>query len=210
VVVVTEGEPERGSGRRARGELRSALVAESFGLLSERGLAGFSVAELARRLGVSTAAPYRHFQNREKLLAVVATQAASELTEAMRAAADAAGPDPVDRLAGTAGAYVRFASARGVGFDVIFARELRSLRDDALAEAGRGLMTLLLDLAQSTRQVEPVEALRLVEQVIALAHGYAALDPGDFLTSVQLFDDDVATRATRAAAALVRGRPVPE
>ncbi|WP_454367764.1 helix-turn-helix domain-containing protein [Streptomyces ambofaciens] len=60
--------------RPARGQLRSALIAESFVLLSEKGLAGFSVAELARRLKVSTAAPYRHFRNREALLAVVAAQ----------------------------------------------------------------------------------------------------------------------------------------
>lgn len=204
-MVVTEGEPERARGRRARGELRASLVAASFELLAESGLAGFSVAELARRLGVSTAAPYRHFRDREELLAVVATRAAGELTEAMRAAAAAAGVDPVDQLAATAGAYVRFVAARGAGFDVIFARELRRLRDNDLAEAGRELMALLLDLARRAGHGEPVQALRLIEQIIALAHGYAALDGGDFLISARVFDDDVAVRATRAAAALLRG-----
>jgi AcrR family transcriptional regulator len=204
-VVATDGGPERAGGRRARGDLRSALIAASFGLLAESGLAGFSVAELARRLQVSTAAPYRHFRDREELLAAVATQAAGELTVAMRAAAAAAGADPVDRLAATAGAYVRFVSARGAGFDVIFARELRRLHDDDLAEAGRALMTPLLDLAQRARPGEPLQALQLLEQVIALAHGYATLNTGGFLTSARLSDDDVTARATRAAAALVRG-----
>lgn len=206
-MVVAEDEPERAGRRRARGELRSALVAASFGLLSENGLAGFSVAELARRLGVSTAAPYRHFRDRDELLAAVATRAADDLTVAMRAAAEAAGSDPVDRFAATAGAYVRFVSARGAGFDVIFAPELRRLRDGDLAEAARGLTSLLLDLAQRARPVESLEALQLVEQVIALAHGYAALDTGGFLSSARLSDDDVAARATRGAAALVRGGP---
>lgn len=100
---MTDAAVGAGSERPARGQLRSALIAESFVLLSETGMAGFSVAELARRLGVSTAAPYRHFPNRDALLAAVAAQAADELTRSMEAAAQAAGPDPIDRLAATAG-----------------------------------------------------------------------------------------------------------
>jgi AcrR family transcriptional regulator len=204
-MVVTGDEPDRARGRRGRGDLRAALVAESFGLLSESGLAGFSVAELARRLRVSTAAPYRHFRDRDALLAAVATRAAGELTVAMRAAAAAAGPDPVDRFAATAGAYVRFVSTRGAGFDVIFAPALRHLRDSDLAEAGRELMTLLLDLAQHARPAAPREALRLLEQVSVLAHGYATLDTDGFLSGARPSDGDVADRATRAAAGLARG-----
>jgi AcrR family transcriptional regulator len=209
VVGVTGGEPERAGRRRARGELRSALVDASFELLSEGGLAGFSVAELARRLGVSSAAPYRHFRDRETLLAAVATRAAIELTAAMRAAANAAGRDPVDRLAATAGAYVRFVAARGAGFDVIFAADLRRLHDTALAEAGRDLMALLLDLARQAGYVDPEPALRLLEQIIALAHGYAALDTDGFVTGARLPDVDVATRATNGAAALLRAGASP-
>lgn len=192
-------------GRPARGQLRSALIAESFALLSEKGIVGFSVAELARRLKVSTAAPYRHFRNREALLAVVAAQAADELTRAMETAAQTAGPDPIDRLAATAGAYVRHVSDRGAGLDVIFARELRPLRDADLAQAGRGLMTLLLDLAQRAGHTDPSQALLLLEQLFSLAHGYITLDAEDFLTYSHLSPEDVATRATHAATALLRG-----
>ncbi|MFG2891379.1 TetR/AcrR family transcriptional regulator [Streptomyces sp. NPDC048248] len=191
--------------RPARGQLRSALIAESFALLSEKGMAGFSVAELARRLKVSTAAPYRHFRNREALLAVVATQAADELTRAMETAAQTAGPEPIDRLAATAGAYVRHVSDRGAGFDVIFARELRPLRDADLARAGRNLMTLLLDLARSAGHADPSRALLLIEQLFCLAHGYITLNAEDFLSRSRLSPEDVATRATRAATALLRG-----
>lgn len=198
------GEPERAGRRRARGALRSALIDTSFELLSESGLAGFSVAELARRLGVSTAAPYRHFRDRETLLAAVATRAATELTAEMRAAADAAGRDPVDRLAATAGAYVRFVAARGAGFDVIFAPDLRHLRDADLAQAGRELLALLLDLARQAGHADPGPTLRLLEQIIAMAHGYTALDTDGFLSSARLSRDDVATRATEGAAALLR------
>lgn len=194
-----------GEKRPARGQLRSALITESFALLSETGMAGFSVAELARRLGVSTAAPYRHFRHRDALLAVVAAQAADELTRAMEAAAQAAGPDPADRLAATTGAYVRHVADRGAGLDVIFARELRPLGDADLARAGRGLMTLLLDLAHRAGHTDPSQALLLLEQLFVLAHGYVTLDTEGFLTRSRLSPEDVATRATRAAAALLRG-----
>jgi AcrR family transcriptional regulator len=195
----------RGVAVARHGNLRAALVTASFELLTEGGLAGFSVAQLARRLGVSTAAPYRHFRDREELLAAVAVQAAGELAVAMRTAADAAGGDPVDRLAATAGAYVRYVAARGAGYDVIYAKELRHLRDGDLAEAGRDLMSLLLDLAQRAHDTGPVPALALVEQVIGLAHGYATLDTDGFLTGARVFDGDAASRATTAAAALIRG-----
>ncbi|WP_409239739.1 TetR/AcrR family transcriptional regulator [Streptomyces sp. PA5.6] len=194
-----------GGGRPARGRLRSALIDESFVLLSETGMAGFSVAELARRLGVSTAAPYRHFPNREALLAVVAAQAADELTRSMKVAAEAAGPDPIDRLAATAGAYVRHVSDRGAGLDVIFARELRSLRDADVARAGRNLMTLLLDLARQAGHADPPQALLLLEQLFVLAHGYVTLDTEGLLTRSRVSSEDIATRATRAATALLRG-----
>jgi hypothetical protein len=68
-------------------------------------------------------------------------------------------------------------------------------------------MTLLLDLAQRARPGEPLQALQLLEQVIALAHGYATLNTGGFLTSARLSGDDVTARATRAVAALVHGGP---
>ncbi|MGW5732904.1 MULTISPECIES: TetR/AcrR family transcriptional regulator [Streptomyces] len=202
---MTDAAVGAGGVRPARGWLRSALIDESFVLLSERGMAGFSIAELARRLGVSTAAPYRHFPNREALLAVVAAQSADELTRSIKAAAQAAGPDSIDRLAAFAGAYVRHVSDRGAGLDVIFASELRPLRDADVARAGRNLMTLLLDLARQAGHADPPQALLLLEQLVVLAHGYAILDTEDFLTRSRLSPQDVATRATRAATALLRG-----
>lgn len=160
-MALTGREPAGGGKRRTRGELRSALLAASFELLAERGPAGLSVAKLARRPGVSTAAPYRHFRDREELLAAAAE----------------AGPDPVDQLAATAGVYVRFVAVRGAGFDVVFARKLGALRDHELGEAGRAIITLLLDLAGQAGHAEPVAALRLLERLIALAHGFAAWTP---------------------------------
>jgi hypothetical protein len=70
-------------------------------------------------------------------------------------------------------------------------------------------MALLLDLARQAGYVDPEPALQLLEQIIALAHGYAALDTDGFVTGARLPDVDVATRATDGAAALLRAGASP-
>src|SRR4051812_3129344 len=98
------------------GDLRAALIRASFELLAEGGLQRFSVAAVARRLGVSSAAPYRHFPDRAHLLGAVSAEAARDLRAAIAAAADAAGCDPAARLAAAADAYVRYVVRTGAGF----------------------------------------------------------------------------------------------
>jgi AcrR family transcriptional regulator len=196
-----------GRGRRYHhGELRKALVETSFELLAESGPAAFSVAQVARRLGVSTAAPYRHFPDRDHLVAAVATQAAEELAEAAREAAEAAGEDPAERFAATAGAYVRYVGARGAGFNLIFSAELERLHDGALAEAGRRLMDLLLELAQQAGGEGPEATLLLLEQHLVAAHGYVTLYRDAFFARRYHGLDPIAERAVAASRALLRAR----
>jgi AcrR family transcriptional regulator len=84
--------PAKG-GRYHHGDLPSALVDAAIGVIAERGLRGFSLAETSRRLGVTTAAPYRHFADRDGLLAAVAVRALSVFAAMLAAAADAAAAD---------------------------------------------------------------------------------------------------------------------
>ena len=187
------------------GELRAALIDTSFDLLRDTGLAGFSVAALARQLGVSTASPYRHFADREHLLAAVATAAARELLSAMRDAADTAGPDPVDRFASTAAVYVNFVDTRGAGLDLIFSPTLRHLGDHQLAAAGRALMTLLIELAGAAIDGTPVDSLNLIEAHLALAQGFSTLNRHGFLDQARHAATPPAERAHLASLALLRG-----
>ena len=195
-----------GTARYHHGDLRAALIEASFDLLRETGLAGFSVAALARRLGVSTAAPYRHFADRDRLLAGVATAAARQLTSAMRDAVDAAGPDPIDRFASTAGVYVTFVGARGAGLDLVFSPTLRHLDDRALADAGRDLIGLLVALADAAAGGTPMDSLLLIEAHLALAQGFSTLNRDGFLDQARHTSASPADRAREASAALVRGR----
>ncbi|MEV7870610.1 TetR/AcrR family transcriptional regulator [Streptomyces sp. NPDC088124] len=102
-----------GSERAARtsyhhGALRQALINGAKDILAELGHEQFSLNEVARRAGVSTSAPYRHFRDRDELLAAVATDGYTTLHQRLQQAAREAG-DPGDRLLRLGGAYVRFA-----------------------------------------------------------------------------------------------------
>ena len=189
--------------RYHHGDLRAALIDASFDVLAECGLQRFSVAAVARRLGVSSAAPYRHFPGRDHLLGAVSAAAARDLLAAITAAADAAGTDPPARLAAAAGAYVRYVTRTGAGFPVIYAAELYPLPDDARREQTQALMSTLLDLATATGVPTYREAVLLAEATVAVAHGYASLFADGFFARNAATVDDIAARATEAAATLI-------
>ncbi|MEJ2860512.1 TetR/AcrR family transcriptional regulator [Actinomycetospora flava] len=190
------------SRRYHHGDLAATLVDEGVALVAEVGVAGFSVAELARRAGVSTAAPYRHFGDRDRLLAAVATRVARELAACLE---DTPGEDPAARLAAATGTYVAFVTRCGVGIEIVYAPALRRLGDEDLAHAGRAAMDVLIGLAREVRPSADA-ALLLVEQLVALAHGYASLGATG-LTAERITDEDAPTRATRAARALIGAAP---
>jgi AcrR family transcriptional regulator len=185
------------------GNLRAELIEASFALLAAHGPAAFSVAKTARAVGVSTASPYRHFADRDHLLAAVAAQAALELAERIRADAADAGDDPVERFAVTAGTYVHYVAERGVGFSIIFSTPLTQLDETELSEAGRALLSLLLDLAQQALGdgSSPERALLLLERHSVCAHGYAMLHRDGFFSSRRPRDtvETIAARAVQAS-----------
>jgi AcrR family transcriptional regulator len=102
--------------RRARprpayhhGDLREALLDGARSLLRERGPEALSLREVARRVGVSHAAPYHHFASREALLAALAGQAFEALDRTMAEAQAAAPAEPGPQLVAVGMGYVLFA-----------------------------------------------------------------------------------------------------
>src|SRR5688572_32584034 len=83
------------SGRRGyhHGNLREALVEAALKLIGAKGPAGFTFAEAARQAGVSAAAPYRHFRDRDALLAEVAQRGFARFEQQLAAAWDQGRPD---------------------------------------------------------------------------------------------------------------------
>jgi AcrR family transcriptional regulator len=175
-------------------------------LLAASGLDQFSIVKVAKRAGVSAAAPYRHFSDRDELLAAVATDIGLQLADAFEVASTSASTDPARRLAVTAGAYTRFVVEHGVGLELVFAERFRSPRFESVHAQSRAVMDILLPLAhEASGTGEWSASIRLLESHIALAIGYATQQQNRALSSLALSTEDLVDHSTEAAYDLIKG-----
>ena len=194
--------------RRAyhHGDLREALVDATLELVAENGVQGFSVAEAARRTGVSISAPYRHFTDRDALLAAAAVRGHEELLARFRAAiADQA--TPADQAAAISAAYVRFAAERRPMFELLFGAGL----DKHLYPGFEAAATAVLDeVSGVARRLVPRGdddlAAAFIKALVGLAQGHATLLLDGAFGEPSESVDLAAERAAAATRALVRGR----
>ncbi|HEX3437035.1 MAG TPA: TetR/AcrR family transcriptional regulator [Pseudacidobacterium sp.] len=159
------------------GNLREALLEAAILLIAEVGPAGFTLREVARRAGVSHNAPYRHFQDKDALLAAVATQGYLELNEAMLEAAKQQ-HGAVDQLKHAGLAYVAFALRRPEHFTVMFDAPVSKQTHPDAAEATERAFSTLLSLVQecqSTEQTISGDPLQLALLAWSMVHGIAKL-----------------------------------
>ena len=118
-------------GRYHHGDLRAALVEATRELVEEKGPDQFSVSEAARRAGVSSAAPYRHFKDRDELLAAACMDGMQRHYKAMEDALAALPPRSLKRIDRLGDVYVRFAQDEPGMFRLIFGAQHRP---DSIAE----------------------------------------------------------------------------
>src|SRR4051794_22103421 len=109
--------------RYHHGDLRRTLLDAALGIVEKAGPGALSLRELARRAGVSHAAPYRHFPSREALLGALAVEGFRGLGAEMQACAGDE-RDPLPRFRALGLAYVRYAVAHPGHFKVMFSSDL--------------------------------------------------------------------------------------
>ena len=189
------------------GDLRAQLIRDGLAVLAETGTLGFSVAKVAARAGVSSGAPYRHFRDREALLAACAATVAHELADRLAESAEAAGDDPVEQLAATAGAYALYVAQHRVGLELIYADDFQGSHYHELHEAGRHFIDVMLPLATAAATADTIlGVMELLEAHLALAHGYATFQLQGAFGQNRRSPEDLPRLATTAARALITGR----
>ena len=159
------------------GNLRAALLAQAEHTLRKQGLEGLSLRELARRTGVSHAAPRRHFADRQALLDALAESGFARLGTQLRAAAESAGEDFEARLRAIGLAYVRFAISDAALLELMFAGKERE-QAGVLQEAADRAFSVILELieeGQANGALEPGEPERIGLLLFATMQGIAAL-----------------------------------
>ncbi|MEZ5876723.1 MAG: TetR/AcrR family transcriptional regulator [Tepidamorphaceae bacterium] len=134
----------RGKRGYHHGNLREALVQAALSLIGERGSEGVTLAEAARMAGVSAAAPYRHFKDREALMAAVAGEGYAKFADALEKAWHDGAPDPVKALERYVGhAYLAFARNEPPLYAAMFESSISPGSDSALsAQADRAYAVL--------------------------------------------------------------------
>jgi AcrR family transcriptional regulator len=160
------------------GNLRSALLEQAERTLSEQGVAGLSLRELAREVGVSHAAPRRHFKDRQALLDALAEDGFERLGEVTQAAVDGAGRSFRKRLTALARTYVHFATEHAALLELMFAAKHREGATENLREAGERAFVTPLNLiaeGQESGEVARGDCEHVAMVVFATLQGLASL-----------------------------------
>lgn len=186
------------------GDLRRALVTEALRVVERRGLEELSLRALARALGVSPRAPYRHFATKEDLLAAVAAEgfrmAAAFTSERL---AKAKPKDPVARLQGAVEAHVLFAVDHPAAFRVMYApyAAVSESAPELLAARAEGhaAMMGLIRECQDAGALRAGDPMQLALALWSTMHGLAVL-----LVEGQLGRFDRPVEASKFAALVTR------
>lgn len=161
------------------GNLREALIRAALELIARKGTAGFTFAEAARFAGVSPAAPYRHFRDRDELMASVALRGFDEFEAALTRAWDGGRPDPFVALDRLGRAYLEFARAQPAFYSAMFEAGVPVGANPSLRDASERAFAVLRGAADEICAAMPAAirppALMVALHIWAMAHGVASL-----------------------------------
>ncbi len=161
------------------GNLREALIRAALELIASKGTAGFTFADAARFAGVSPAAPYRHFRDRDELMASVALRGFEQFETALARAWDDGRPDAFVALARLGKAYLEFARAQPAFYSAMFEAGIPVGADPALREASERAFAVVRAAADKLCAAMPAAlrppALMVALHFWAMAHGIASL-----------------------------------
>jgi AcrR family transcriptional regulator len=161
------------------GNLKEALIRAALQLIAEKGPAGFTFAEAARWAGVSPAAPYRHYRDRDELLGDVARRGFDQFAEALVKAWDGGRPDPQTAFENLGKTYLAFARAEPAYYSAMFEAGVALDSNPELQAAGERAFAVIREAAERLIADMPAgqrpPALMMALHVWALSHGVASL-----------------------------------
>jgi AcrR family transcriptional regulator len=171
----------QGKGPRGyhHGNLKEALVRAALELIAQKGPAGFTFAEAARWAGVSPAAPYRHFRDRDELLSDVARRGFEQFAAVLARAWDNGRPNPSRAFDRLGKAYLEFARIEPAYYSAMFEAGVPLDATPELREAGDRAFAVLRSATESLVATMPAHrrppVLMMALHIWALSHGIASL-----------------------------------
>jgi AcrR family transcriptional regulator len=161
------------------GNLKEALLRAALELIAQKGPAGFTFAEAARWAGVSPAAPYRHFRDRDELLASIALRGFNLFEAALARVWDDGRPDVFVAFDRLGKAYLNFARTEPAYYSAMFEAAIPLATNPELREAGDRAFAVLRAAAEKICAQTPTRtkppALMVALHIWAISHGIASL-----------------------------------
>jgi AcrR family transcriptional regulator len=171
------GKRERGGYHH--GNLKEALVRAALELIAEKGPAGFTFADAARWAGVSPAAPYRHYRDRDALLADVARRGFEAFADALTRAWDEGRPDVLSAFDRLGRAYLQFAKSEAAFYSAMFEAGVAADSDPDLRAASERAFSVLRGASEKLVALVPATkrppALMVALHIWSMTHGIASL-----------------------------------
>lgn len=191
------------------GDLKVALVTTARRFVEKEGWASLNLRDLAREVGVSHMAPYRHFKDKTELLASVGAEGFLILNTELHQALKDEFPTLRPAIAALFKAYVRFARKHPLLFSLMFSPELSDRQrfpelDESAKSAGEMLVSLIRT-RQDKRQIRTEDALLLRVAALSMAHGTATLLTNNHLSRKEIADLGVDKMIEANIDVLVRG-----
>ncbi|MES2601662.1 MAG: TetR/AcrR family transcriptional regulator [Pseudomonadota bacterium] len=170
----------RRDGGYHHGNLKEALVQAALDLIANKGPAGFTFAEAARSAGVSPAAPYRHFRDRDELLASVAQQGFEQFEAQLTAAWDDGRPDTPTAFQRIGKAYLAFARENPAYYSAMFESGIPIESNPALLLAGERAFAVIRAASERLVAMAPPgvprpPAMMMALHIWSMSHGIASL-----------------------------------
>ncbi|MCD2185412.1 TetR/AcrR family transcriptional regulator [Rhizobium sp. GN54] len=130
------------------GDLRQAVIETAMTMLREGSGSGFKLREVARRAGVSHAAPYKHFADKAALLAEIALIGFDSLRERIIAAQERFSNDIPSALLATSKAYIAFGQENPDLYRLMFGAKIGAAEDVHLDQRALGVFEIVIDLLE--------------------------------------------------------------
>lgn len=175
------------------GNLRRALIDAALEIIGEHGVKALSIREVAKKAGVSHAAPYRHFRDKEDLLSAVAIEGFDMVIKDTLERFERFRDNPLERFRQSGLAYIDFAAAHPSHYRVMFSSSEQNVTAEVDKHSREAFMILYTSIAecQEKKLVRAQDTFELAMAAWSLVHGYAMLvidgfikDPADRLKYV--------------------------
>jgi AcrR family transcriptional regulator len=161
------------------GNLKEALLQAALDLIAQKGAAGFTFADAARMAGVSAAAPYRHFRDRDELLASIAQRGFEQFEALLTQAWDDGRPDTVTAFERVGKAYLRFAREESSFYSAMFESGLPVDSNPTLQAASERAFGIIRAAAERLAALAPgvprPPAMMMALHIWSMSHGVASL-----------------------------------